>query len=336
MSQTTLVWVLGSGGLLGRSVWRELGADAWRPDRAFTWNDAARIQGEFQSAVNEFAERVVSEAKATWAIAWCAGAGVVATSAADLAAEIRAFELFLSVVGSDARLAARPGYFAHASSAGGVYGGCSVSPIDESTSPTPISAYGHAKLEQERILSAWRARQPNVRVHVARFSNLYGTSQQLNKAQGLISHAARCLIHGAPLQIYVSLDTIRDYLYADDAGRDLVHGLRRIIAEAATIEPVTMKIYASEREISIAGLLGVFRQVARRRLRTVAGLHPSAAMQPRRLQFRSQLWTGNQAPHLQLVEGVSRVLHHQMALFGRGLLPPPNADATRRARPRAR
>ncbi len=323
MSREPLVWVVGAGGLLGRSVWRELAEDAWRPDHALDWNDEARLEADLQRAVTAFAARVVAEARPAWAIAWCAGAGVVATSAAALAAETRAFERFLSLVAEDRVLAARPGTIAYASSAGGIYGGCFQSPINESTAPAPISPYGHAKLAQERILSAWAASQPERRVHVARFSNLYGPDQQLKKAQGLISHAARCLIHGAPLQIYVSFDTIRDYLFADDAGRALVNELRQMTARAALVEPLTMKIYASEREISIAGLLGVFRQVTRRQLRIVAGLHPSAALQPRRLQFRSSVKTVGTGRQVQLVEGVSRVIQHQRALYGRGLLAPP-------------
>ena len=323
MSDGPLVWVVGAGGLLGSSVWRALGEAAWRPDHALDWSDEARLAEDLQRALDTFAERVVSEARPAWAIAWCAGAGVVATSASDLAAETRALQRFLSLISDRAALAARPGYIAYASSAGGIYGGCFESPISEATEPAPISPYGHAKLAQERILSSWATSQPQRSVHVARFSNLYGPGQQLKKAQGLISHASRCLIHGAPLQIYVSLDTVRDYLFADDAGRELVNGLRRMIAGAASIEPLTMQIYASEREISIAGLLGVFRQITRRRLRVVAGLHPSAALQPRRLQFRSKLKTEGASRPVQLVEGVSRVLQHQMALYGRGLLAPP-------------
>lgn len=329
MTQRPLVWVVGSGGLLGSSVWRDLGDDAWRPDHALNWNDELRLDADLQQAVSAFAARLVREARPTWGIAWCAGAGVVATSAAALAAETRTIQRFLSLIADQAVLAARPGYIVHASSAGGIYGGCRESPISESTAPAPISAYGHAKLEQERLLNDWAAGQPHVRVHVARFSNLYGPGQQLKKAQGLISHASRCLIHGAPLQIYVSFDTVRDYLFADDAGREMVKGLRRVISEAATIEPFTMKIYASEREISIAGLLGVFRQVARRRLRTIAGLHPSSTLQPRRLQFRSKVWEDEKERQVQLVEGVSRVFQYQLGLFARGLLPPPGPIAVR-------
>lgn len=320
MSVPALVWVVGAGGLLGSSVWRELGADGWRFDAELHWADSPRLSRDFGAAVRAFGERLAAEPGRPWTIAWCAGAGVVATSAQALEAETRALQEFLGLVAADRELSARVGCVSLASSAGGVYAGCFVSPISEATAPQPISPYGHAKLAQEELLTSWAMSQPNVSVLIARFSNLYGPAQRLHKAQGLISHASRCLIHGVALHIYVSLDTIRDYIFVDDAARALVVALRRLGHEKrASI----LKVIASENEISIAGLLGVFRQISRRRLRVIAGLHRLAVLQPRRLQFRSQIWTGETHRQVELVEGVSRVYHRQLADFANGRLPPP-------------
>jgi UDP-glucose 4-epimerase len=320
MSVSPLVWVVGAGGLLGSSVWRELGAEAWRPSHALRWSDPACLRQDFSDALRAFGERLAAEPGRAWAIAWCAGAGVVATSAQALDAETLAFQQFLAQVAADPALGTRVGSFSLASSAGGVYGGCFVSPISETTAPQPISPYGRAKLVQEELLKAWAESQRNVSVLIARFSNLYGPAQRLHKAQGLISHASRCLIHNSPLHVYVSLDTIRDYLFVDDAAHALVAGLRRVAGER---QPPLVKVIASENEISIGGLLGVFRQISRRRLRVIAGLHRLAALQPRRLQFRSQIWTGDTHRKVELVEGVSRVYHRQLADFAKGQLPPP-------------
>ena len=207
-----------------------------------------------------------------------------------------------------------------ASSAGGVYGGSDASPITESTPPAPISAYGHAKLASEASLAEWARDRTNVSTLVARFSNLYGPEQRLDKPQGLISHMSRSSIYGAPVHVYVSLDTIRDFLFAEDAARGLVLGLRRLAD--CNVQHVT-KIYASERAVSIAGLVAAFRHIARRRLRIVSGLAPATALQPRRLQFRSQVWASLRERQVELIEGVSRVYAHQLALFRRGLLPAP-------------
>ncbi|HKO50508.1 MAG TPA: NAD-dependent epimerase/dehydratase family protein [Polyangiaceae bacterium] len=320
MSVSRLVWVIGAGGLLGSSVRRELDRDAWRASQPFNWTDPERLRQDFSDAVRAFCDRLAAEPGRAWAIAWCAGAGVVATSAQALAAETVAFQHFLTLLAAEPELGARPGCISLASSAGGVYGGCFVSPITEATPPQPISPYGFAKLEQEQLLMAWAASQPNVSVVIARFSNLYGPGQRLDKPQGLVSHASRCLIYGAPLHVYVSTDTIRDYLFAEDAGHALVVVLRRVGYEKQL--PV-IKLIASEKEISISGLLGVFRQISRRKLRVVAGLHRLAVLQPKRLQFRSQVWPDPTQRNLELVEGVSRVYRRQLADFAKGRLPSP-------------
>ena len=326
MSVSPLVWVVGAGGLLGSSVWRELEPDAFRPEQALTWSDGARLEQDLSAAIEAFGRRLAAEPGRPWAIAWCAGAGVVATSAQALEAETASFQRFLQLVESAPALRTRAGSIALASSAGGVYGGCFVSRIGEATPPAPISPYGRAKLEQERLLARFCERQPDINALIARFSNLYGPAQRLQKAQGLISHASRCLIHSAPLQIYVSMDTIRDYLFVDDAARSLVRALFRLSRERA---PLVTKVFASESEISISGLLGVFRQISRRRLRVVAGLHPLAHLQPRRLQFRSQIWTEDASRKVELVEGVSRVYHRQLAEFALGKLPAPALRSSR-------
>jgi UDP-glucose 4-epimerase len=316
-----LVWVVGSGGLLGGAVWRELGALAWRPAAPFRWSDPSALSDDFRASVSAFAAAAAAEPARRWAIAWCAGAGVVATSAAALDAEVAAFGQFLQLLGNEASLMASPGAVVLASSAGGVYGGSDASPITESTPPAPISAYGHAKLASEASLAEWSRERANVSTLVARFSNLYGPEQRLDKPQGLISHLSRSSIYGAPVHVYVSLDTIRDFLFAEDAGRGLVLGLRRL-TDSDEAQRVT-KIYASERAVSIAGLVAAFRHIARRRLRIVSGLAPATSLQPRRLQFRSQVWASHRERQVELIEGVSRVYAHQLALFRRGLLPAP-------------
>src|SRR5450631_1921186 len=279
MSQP-LVWVVGAGGLLGSRVLLELGADGFCFAPPFNWNDTDRLHGELRAGLRAFLARLAQGPGRPWAIAWCAGAGVVATSAAALAAETANFDFFLQLLASEPALGAAPGYVLLASSAGGVYGASFACPISESTPPTPGSPYGRAKLAQEELLLSWARSQPAISSLIARISNLYGPGQRLAKPQGLISHMSRCLIYGAPVHVYVSLDTIRDYLFAEDAGRRVVAGLRQLAQQAPSEGMHVTKLYASEHEVSIAGLLGVFRQISRRKLRVVSGLHAAAALQP--------------------------------------------------------
>lgn len=326
-----LVWVVGAGGLLGSALAGVIGDAAFRFAIPFAWDDRVSVREQMREAVRVFGQRSAAEPNRPWAIAWCAGAGVVATSAAALEAEVETFRYFLDLLGSDERLSAGQGNVLLASSAGGVYGASFDSPITESTPVAIGSAYGRCKLMQEELLLAWASTRPRaVNTLIARIANLYGPAQRLSKPQGLISYLSRCLIHRSPAHIYVSLDTIRDYLFAEDAGRRLARGLQRLTQLATAEELHVTKLYASEREVSIAGLLGIFRQIARRRLRVISGLHAVAALQPRRLQFRSQTWADDTGRQTELIDGVNRVYRHQLQLFRQGQLSPPPIAMSRR------
>jgi UDP-glucose 4-epimerase len=329
---SALAWVVGRGGLLGSCVERALGPVAWRPERPLAWSDPVRLSESITEAVRGFAARLAEQALGGFCVYWCAGDGVVGTPAGRLDAETASLRLFLERLGDalDGARLAPPGRFFLASSAGGVYGGSPERPLTEATTPRPISDYGRAKLEQEEVLRAWALTRPTVSALVGRLSNLYGPGQHLDKPQGLISHMSRCLIFGVPVHIFVPLDTIRDYLFAEDAGGRIVAGLERLERESPGGGRCVTKVYGSERETTVAGLVGVFRRIAKRQLRVVSGLHPVQAQQPARLQFRSTVWADEPAlPATQLLDGVSQVHRHQLALFQAGRLPAPPVGTPR-------
>jgi UDP-glucose 4-epimerase len=319
-----LTWVVGRGGLLGSSVERALGPDTWRASKGLTWNQPEQLQRSLREAVWEFACAVAARPGAPWTVCWCAGAGVVGTSQAQLQAETAVLRSFLQQLASHTALMQAPGYVFLASSAGGVYAGSSGRPIDEGTAPRPISDYGRAKLEQEELLGAWARERPGVATLVGRFANLYGPAQRLDKPQGLISHLSRCTLFRVPVHIYVPLDTIRDYLYADDAGDKVAAGLRRLSTRAPSEARQVVKVYGSEREISIAGLIGIFLRLARHHVRVILGSTAGRSQQPSQLQFRSRVWPGESPrPRIDLLEGISKVHQHNLTLFQAGRLPPP-------------
>lgn len=332
---STLAWVVGRGGLLGSCVERALGPGeyVWRPDRPLAWRDPVGLPESITEAVRGFAARLAGEALDGWCVYWCAGDGVVGTPADRLDAETAGLRLFLERLGEaldGALLALLPGRFFFASSAGGVYGGSPERPLTEATPPRPISGYGRAKLEQEEMLRTWARARPTVSALVGRLSNLYGPGQHLDKPQGLISHMSRCLIFGVPVHIFVPLDTLRDYLFAEDAGGRIVAGMERLGRESPGGGRQVTKVYGSERETTVAALVGVFRRIAKRQLRVVSGLHPVRAQQPARLQFRSTVWADQPAGRAtELLDGVSRVHRHQFALFQAGRLPAPSAGTQR-------
>lgn len=315
-----VTWLVGAGGLLGTAVARALNGPYFQPSQPLRWSDPS-LHDALRSAVAEFAG-VVARSGSSWQLCWCAGAGVVGTRAADLARESAALRLVLEQVREQSVVRSVRGSILLASSAGGVYAGVAEQPTTETSPVLAVSDYGRTKLAQEQLLAELTADRPLVSWLVARYSNLYGPGQRLDKPQGLISQLARCAVFGSPAHVFVPLDTIRDYLYADDAGALSVDALARL----AELEPGArlIKIFASEREASIATLLGIFRSMSKRQLRVVLGVRSASALQPAKLTFRSGVWRDQaRLVRTELVEGIARIYRHQLRTYQLGKLPRP-------------
>lgn len=314
-----LAWVVGRGGLLGSHVAATLRKQAsyelFRRG-SFSWAEPLRLRDEMGAAVSGFAEEARDHDG--WMVFWCAGSGIVGASAASLGEESDSFEHFLKHLHPPGT-----GRFFLASSAGGIWGGSEDRPITESSPPRPISAYGLLQLEKEEALARWAARVPSVSTLVGRLSNLYGPGQALAKPQGLVSHLTRALIQGRPAHVFVPLDTIRDYLYVEDAAPAILRAMERLGQEAVRAgAPVHVrKVFASEQSTTVGGLIGAFRRTAKQPLRVVTGLHHATSQQPACLQFRSSVWR-DEAPAgiTGIVEGIDRVFRHELRLHQVGAL----------------
>ena len=262
-------------GLLGGHVERHLRAagDDVRTVRV-PWHDHDAALAVLLEAAARAARQSPS-----WRLAWCAGAGVIATPVEDLLAETALFRAFVAGLG------AVPGAFFLSSSAGGVYAGsCDGPPFTEESAPVALAPYGTAKLDMEDAVRGLADR--GSRVVIGRIANLYGPGQDLSKPQGLVSQL--CLTHltGQALSVYVSLDTLRDYLYVADAAAMVVASLERIEEEppGATVT----KILASGRAVSVAALIGESARVFRRRPRLAT--RTARTPQVRDLRLRSVVW----------------------------------------------
>jgi UDP-glucose 4-epimerase len=283
-SGPALTWVIGRGGLLGRSLENALETPLWHPDVPIAWSAPGAGAEELRHRAGQF---LLAAGGRPWTVAWCAGAGVTGSSADALELELTALRETLTA------LAAAPrgrGAFFFASSAGGVYAGVGAPPYDESSPVRPLAPYGQAKLDGEALVAAW-SRQTGTPVLIGRISNLYGPGQNLGKGQGLISQICRTHLTGQPLSIYVSLDTLRDYLFAPDCARLIVAGLARLRREDSSTEPVVVtKILASQRAITIGAVLGEMRRIFKRPPRIVLGASAVSAFQARDLSLRSRVW----------------------------------------------
>lgn len=330
---STLTWVAGAGGLLGRHVREALGecrelAPWCPPGTRLHWADQRIVKRQLREVAWGLTQKAISGGWRGWAVIWCAGAGVVGTSTDRLDAESEIWEWFLDGLGGaleQAGARAPKGRIVLTSSAGGVYG-AGTPPFSEVSPCNPVSEYGRTKLRQEQALAAWSRRRSGVSTLVVRVSNLYGPGQRLDKPQGLISHMARSAIYGRPVHIFVPLDTVRDYLFAEDAGIVMARWTERLGREEATAgAPLhVLKLCASERSTTVSTLVAIFRRIARRQVRVISGLHPSQALQPSQLRFRSRVWTERSAFRTGLLEGISRVYREQLSLYQAGLSTPPS------------
>jgi UDP-glucose 4-epimerase len=296
-------WVIGAGGLLGSAVTRRLrGLErhtfeaspiSWGTDRALF--DLSSNLADFMAQVE----------KDDWQIFWCAGAGVPGSSSTALAAELDVLASFLTALGSSLDQRKGRGSIFLASSAGAVYGGKTGAPFHESSLTVPLGPYGESKLAIERALRSFSA-ATSVPSIIGRISNLYGPGQNLAKPQGLISRLCLSSLTRDPISIFVSFDTLRDYIFVDDCAELAVAAADR----ARTVEGTShIKILASGRSVAVSELLSEFRHVAGNRPPIVTGSSREASLQNRDLRLRSRYWTDlDERPVVNLADGIARTL----------------------------
>jgi UDP-glucose 4-epimerase len=243
-----------------------------------TWADRDLARRELGAAASLTADEADAGG---WQLMWCAGAGVVNTSEESLHEEVALLEAFLD------SLDRAPRAMFLASSAGGVYAGAGQPPFTEAHEPRPVSDYGRAKLATEKACRRL-ATARGTRVAIGRFANVYGPGQDLAKAQGLLSQLCLGRLTGQPVHIYVSMDTLRHYVYADDAAAVAVAMLDRVGLEPESA--VVPKIVASGHAVSISELVAASTKAFRRRVRLVQAVAEDTG-QVRDLRLRSRVWT---------------------------------------------
>lgn len=315
--QARPTWVIGAGGLLGKAVVRELQSRGVAVlTSTIPWSDPESAVKVFREGARRLREAADS---GPWTIAWCAGAGVTGTSPGALESELSVLAQALEVF--EETLCAAGGHKGAmflASSAGGVYAGSSTPPFTEHSPVQPLAPYGFAKLRAEATVADF-ARRTGVRTLVGRVSNLYGPGQNLRKPQGLISVFAKAHLTGAPVSVYVSLDTLRDYLFVDDASRLVADGLDRLVLPDIHAGESVVKILASQRADTIGNLIGACRAIFKRRPLIILGASPFAKVQAHDLRLKSVVWPELDAhPVTPLAVGINNTVQEvqRLALAG--------------------
>ena len=294
-------WVIGAGGLLGGALvdaLRQRGDVALHAvEQSLSWGHNELLAAQWDREVAAFARSAARAGR--WLLVWAAGVSSMSSDDASLKLESRALDLLLERLMAEPVLRAMPGCLVLASSAGAIYGQSREEWISEASAVAPGTAYAAHKLEQEMKVRRVVEAQCGWTALLARYSTLYGPGQSRDKAQGLISQLARRIVANEVVHIYVPLDTIRDYMFVDDAAN---RTLATVLDLRGRQGEVVMKIVAAEQPTSIAQLLGVFRRVSRRPVRLVTSVNNLSPMYSRCIRFRSDEPAGQ--PH-----GVCRNLH---------------------------
>jgi len=155
--------------------------------------------------------------------------------------------------------------------------------IDEDSQPKPIATYGFGKLAHEEIFKK-NSRQQQINCLIGRITNLYGPGQDMTKSQGLISQLCRSNLTKRPLNIFVPLQTARNYLYVDDASAMIAEFMQHD-------DTLCIKIFASPQSITIATLIRTSYEVFKRRPLISLGVNERTSMQPMSLHFKSKVKT---------------------------------------------
>lgn len=278
------VWIVGASGLLGgrlRALARATpGITLYVLERPLPWNDLSSLASSMQSEAARFGAWAARFDE--WLIFWAAGAGSFGAAAEAMEPELLATEVLLDECALCEGLKSRPGRIGLASSAGALYSECRDEPVTEDSEALPTTPYGLAKLKQEKMLSSFCATNRHVVGLAARISTIYGPHRSQNSERGLVANMARSIVRRQPLEVYVPFDTIRDYVYVDDAAQALWSRLRRVPPDAG----YGIKIVASERPASISEIIAVFRRASRRPL-VVNRVNRLSALYNRRITFRS-------------------------------------------------
>ena len=282
-----ITWTIGSTGLIGSAIARRsalmLPGTTFNPD-PIPWADPRAAQESLVNGAMAFAQAAGSQ---PWAIFWAAGAATVSSTSAQCLTEVDSLTALVRALRADPP--AGPGVFFLASSAGGVYSGSAEPPFDDHTVPCPLNDYGEARLLQEQAVI--RELRDVCEVVIGRFSNIYGPGQNLDKLQGIVSRLALATATRQPLNMFVSLDTLRDYLFVDDAAAQAVEHARMALDGCPSRVSHRIIVIASGEPVALSHVIRTVQTVTKKRVPLALGSHPSSVGQVHDLRLiPSAIW----------------------------------------------
>ena len=291
------MWILGQGGFFGSAI---ANAAAHQNVNVFShakipWNSP----GDRVSALIELAQQfseVTNEAPAS--IIWAAGSEGVGKKQLEHCSELDAFQDFVQAISSVEKL--KGSTVAIVSSAGGVMSGSDSPPFDIHTPVHAINQYGQDKIAIEEIGTSGLS--SDFRVHIARVTNLYGP--WFGPRQGLINRLCAAAASREALQIFVPLDTVRDYIQVSDAAALLL--LEIDDSNRMNLSGVpSISLIGSGENCSIGTVINTVSRVSRRKVPITLARLAISPLQPRDLRMHpSWLDRGLHFTPMPLAQGV--------------------------------
>lgn len=308
---TSINWVVGSGGLLGSSVVQECPPDEqlWMRQGAIRWSDRSSWKADFERLVSEFVDHCGTH---QWRVWWCAGRGTVSTTDEVLEDELLALASLLEALSDVPSEWLANGEIVFSSSAGSVYAGSDDLIIGPHTTPVPMSGYGSMKMRAEQLVNDFGLRT-GTRSFVARITNLYGPRQDMSKAQGLISTVCAALLKRQSIPIFVSLSTIRNYVFADDAARVMWARVRE-----SSSDRQRTRIICSPANLSVGAVLKVCEEVTGQRPLVRFATRPDSAVLSRSVYFDPTIAESRGRTFTPVHDGVARVYSGLLASWQHG------------------
>jgi UDP-glucose 4-epimerase len=284
---------LGQGGFLGNAIARCANLNGYSVFEASSipWNEPPQRLGALTQHAGAFGEFSTDSGPT---VIWAAGADGVGKREEE--GEVESFTDFVRSISSTHSL--HGARVVLCSSAGGVHS-ASINPPFSIT--TPVAAgnkYGANKIAIEEMAKAELSTVFDV--HIARITNLYGPWP--GPRQGLINRMCTAAATRKALQIYVPLDTVRDYIYVSDAAELL-------LLESVAAEPgLSLSLIGSGENSSVGEVIKTVTNVTHRKVPISLAYLESTKLQPRDLRMNPSWQEQNLgfAP-IPLAEGVKRL-----------------------------
>lgn len=294
-------------GLVGSAIVRAIvrsGVDAI-VDFPFSWTDPFGRASDFTSLAAAMEKMAKARMVRQVEVVWAAGRAGFNASQAEVEEELDAFETVMQLCEELAVQLPTSRHRLHmTSSGGGLFEGRKF--VDCQSIPAPQRPYGALKLQQEQ-----RARKISSGVIplIYRPSSVYGFSGPAGRA-GLVATLIRNATRYQTSRIFGRLDTVRDYVLANDIGSFMAQRIDQFSEKPQHF------LLASGRATAMCEVLDIVRRAVGRPLYVSMDTAPSNAND---ISYRKSALPDGWFP-TDLETGIKQVTHQVFTLFQAGKL----------------